>query len=66
MLFRSFFESGDTEELARKIEYAASNPIEVTAIAERGQQVYLAHSWQQEKEKLVNMVVELIKENTPD
>jgi glycosyltransferase involved in cell wall biosynthesis len=61
-----FFESGDSEELAKKIEYAASHPIEVAGIAERGQQVYVAHSWQQEKEKLVNMVVELIKESTPN
>jgi glycosyltransferase involved in cell wall biosynthesis len=60
-----FFESGDSEELAKKIEYAATHPIEVTAIAERGQQVYMAHSWQQEKEKLVRMVVGLIKEGTP-
>ena len=61
-----FFESGDSDELAKKIEYAASHPIEVTAIAERGQQVYMAHSWQQEKEKLVSMVVGLIKEGTPN
>src|SRR6202045_1537643 len=61
-----FFESGDSEELAKAIEYAASHPIEVTAIAERGQQVYIAHSWQQEKEKLVGMVVGLIKEGTPN
>jgi glycosyltransferase involved in cell wall biosynthesis len=57
-----FFESGDSEELAKTIEYAASHPVEITAIAERGQQVYVAHSWQQEKEKLVSMVVGLIKE----
>ena len=61
-----FFESGDSEELAKQIEYAASHTIEVTAIAERGQQVYVAHSWQQEKEKLVSMVVELIEESTPN
>ena len=57
-----FFEPGDSEELAKKMEYAASHPIEVTAIAERGQKVYAAHSWQQEKEKLIRMVVRLINE----
>lgn len=57
-----FFEPGDSKELAKKMEYAASHPIEVTAIAERGQKVYAAHSWQQEKEKLVDMVVKLIHE----
>jgi hypothetical protein len=48
--------------LAKKMEYAASHPIEVTAIAERGQQVYMTHSWQREKEKLVSMVVGLIQD----
>jgi glycosyltransferase involved in cell wall biosynthesis len=57
-----FFEPGDSEELAKTIEYAASHPEEVTSIAERGQQVYMEHSWQQEKEGLVSMVDGLIKE----
>jgi glycosyltransferase involved in cell wall biosynthesis len=57
-----FFEPGDSEELAEKIAYVAAHPIEVAAIAERGQKVYMEHSWQQEKEKLVNMVVRLLKE----
>ena len=57
-----FFESGDSEELAKKMEYAATQVAEITAIAERGQQVYLAHTWQQEKETLVGLVVGLIKE----
>jgi glycosyltransferase involved in cell wall biosynthesis len=61
-----FFESGDSEELAKKIEYAASHPGEVTTIAERGQQVYMEHSWQQEKERLVSLVVGLIKEGKPN
>jgi glycosyltransferase involved in cell wall biosynthesis len=56
-----FFEAGDPEELARKIEYAASNPIEVTAIAERGQKVYLEHSWDREREKLISAVIGLVK-----
>jgi glycosyltransferase involved in cell wall biosynthesis len=57
-----FFESGDSKELAKKMEYVVSHPIEVTAIAERGQQVYTRHSWQQEKEKLISMVVGLIQD----
>jgi glycosyltransferase involved in cell wall biosynthesis len=61
-----FFESGDSDELAKQMEYAISHTTEVTDIAERGQQVYLAHSWQQEKEKLVSMVVGLIKKGTPN
>jgi glycosyltransferase involved in cell wall biosynthesis len=58
-----FFESGDSEELARKMEYAVSHTVEVIDIAERGQQVYLAHTWQQEKETLVSLVVGLIERN---
>jgi glycosyltransferase involved in cell wall biosynthesis len=61
-----FFESGDSEELSEKIEYAASHPSELSAIAERGQQVYMAHNWQQEREKLVSMVAELIRTGTPN
>ena len=60
-----FFEPGDSEELATKIQYAAFNAAETTAIAERGQQVYLAHTWQQEKETLVGLVVDLLKEGRP-
>jgi glycosyltransferase involved in cell wall biosynthesis len=56
-----FFEAGNSEDLAKTIEYAASHPAQVIAIAERGQQVYRAHRWQREKEVLVNLVVGLIK-----
>ena len=49
-----FFESGDADDLAKKMEYAVSHTGETMDIAERGQQVYLAHTWQQEKETLVN------------
>ncbi len=60
-----FFESGDANDLAKKMDYAVSHTAEVVDIAEQGQQVYLAHSWQQEKEKLVNMVVGLVQEGKP-
>jgi glycosyltransferase involved in cell wall biosynthesis len=54
-----FFEPGSSEDLAKKMEYAAFHGPEALAIAERGQQVYLAHTWQQEKEKLVSLVAKL-------
>jgi glycosyltransferase involved in cell wall biosynthesis len=60
-----FFESGDSEGLAKKIEYAASHPGQAIAIAERGQKVYLAHSWQQERETLVGLIGGLIKQSKP-
>ena len=56
-----FFDSGSAEQLAEKIEYVASHAGEAAAIAERGQQVYLAHTWQQERETLVNLVAGLIE-----
>jgi glycosyltransferase involved in cell wall biosynthesis len=55
-----FFESGDAGDLARKMEYVYSHLSEATAVAERGQQVYLAHRWSEEKKKLVNVVTELL------
>ena len=55
-----FFESGNAEDLARQIEYVCSHRDEVLEIAERGQQVYLAHTWSQEKQTLVNLVSGLV------
>ena len=55
-----FFESGDSGDLARKMEYVYSHLSEATAIAERGQQVYMAHRWSEERKKLVNVVAELL------
>lgn len=51
-----FFEPGDVDDLARKIESIATDPIEALMIAERGQEVYLAHTWNQERKTLVNLV----------
>jgi glycosyltransferase involved in cell wall biosynthesis len=55
-----FFESGDAEELAQKAEYVFSHPKEALEVAERGQQVYLAHAWSQERQALVNLVSGLL------
>jgi glycosyltransferase involved in cell wall biosynthesis len=56
-----FFESGDAQELATQMAYAAFHISETTAIAERGQQVYIAHTWRQEKETLISLVAGLIQ-----
>jgi glycosyltransferase involved in cell wall biosynthesis len=58
-----FFESGNAEELAQKIEYVFSHPKEANEIVERGQQVYLRHIWNQEKQTFVSLVSELLKGN---
>ena len=56
-----FFEPGNADELAQKIEFAASHPKETLAITERGQRAYKAHAWQQEKETLVRVVGKLLQ-----
>ena len=56
-----WFELGNSEELARKIEYVSSHPSEAMEIVKRGQQVNLAHSWCQERQILVNRVGELLR-----
>jgi len=61
-----FFEPGSAEELARQIEYVFFNYAEAVRTAERGQQVYLAHTWSQERETLVNLVSELLQGGEPD
>jgi glycosyltransferase involved in cell wall biosynthesis len=55
-----FFELGDAADLARKIEYVFLHPGDVAEIVKRGQEVYLAHAWAQEKQTLVNLTGELL------
>jgi glycosyltransferase involved in cell wall biosynthesis len=59
-----FFEPGDAEELAQKIEFAAFRPREALTITERGQQVYKAHTWKQERETLERLVGKLLRPET--
>ncbi len=51
-----FFEAGDAHGLAERIEYVAAHPDKAIEIAERGQKVYLAHTWSQERQTLVNLI----------
>ena len=56
-----FFEAGDAEELAAQIESVYSQPRQAIEIAERGQKIYLAHTWQEERETLVKLVSGLLQ-----
>jgi glycosyltransferase involved in cell wall biosynthesis len=56
-----FFEAGNPDDLAHKIEFAVSSPMDVLAITERGQQVYQAHTWKQESQALVRVVEKLFE-----
>jgi glycosyltransferase involved in cell wall biosynthesis len=55
-----FFELGNAEDLARKIEYVFFRPAEAVEIVQRGQKVYLAHTWREERQTLVRLVRELL------
>jgi len=60
-----FFESGDSVDLAQKIEHVFLHSREAIETAERGQQVYLAHTWSQERQTLLNLVDGLLKADKP-
>ncbi|MCU1271973.1 MAG: hypothetical protein JWN74_3267 [Acidobacteriaceae bacterium] len=60
-----FFEPGNSKELAQQIVYVSAHRDEAIEIAERGQQVYLAHTWSRERETLVSLVSGLLKGEQP-
>ena len=51
-----FFEPGSSDDLARQIEYVFFHPREVLGIVERGQKVYLEHTWECERQTLLGRV----------
>jgi len=55
-----FFELGNADDLARKIEFAHSHPEEVADTVKRGQAVYLSHTWSCERLGLLNSISELL------
>jgi len=55
-----FFDAGRAEQLGEQLQYVYSNPREAMDTAERGQQIYLAHTWERERETLVQLVSELV------
>ena len=55
-----FFELGNPDDLALKIEYVYFHPAEVQEIVRRGQEVYLAHQWKAEKMNLLHVASELV------
>jgi glycosyltransferase involved in cell wall biosynthesis len=56
-----FFEPGNPADLAREIEYAFNHPREVLEIAQRGQRVYLNHTWEFERETLLHRLSETLR-----
>jgi len=59
-----YFDHGNAGDLAQKIEYVSSHADEALEIAKRGQEVYLAHTWAQERQTLVSLVSDLLQGQT--
>jgi glycosyltransferase involved in cell wall biosynthesis len=55
-----FFEPGNPDDLAKQIEYAFSHPKEVVEITRKGQQVYMEHTWERERETLLSRTSEIL------
>ena len=55
-----FFELGDAPDLARLIAHVSHHPEEVARVVKRGQEVYLAHRWSEERRGLVTGVADLL------
>jgi len=55
-----FFKLGDAEDLARQIKFVHANPEATRSIVDRGQSVYLRHTWSQEERNFVGKVAELL------
>jgi glycosyltransferase involved in cell wall biosynthesis len=56
-----FFELGDADDLARRIEFAFCHPVEVAKTVKRGQEIYLSHTWSRERLTLLNSISELLQ-----
>ena len=55
-----FFELGDANDLARKLEYVCHHPEAVGKTVELGQAVYRDHRWSEERTKFTNLAGELL------
>ncbi|HEY6945930.1 MAG TPA: glycosyltransferase family 4 protein [Candidatus Acidoferrum sp.] len=51
-----FFEPGNPDDLAQQIEYAFSHPDELFEVARKGQEVFLEHTWDRERETLLSRI----------
>lgn len=56
-----FFDPGNAEDLALRIEFVAFHPREALSIAVRGQQIYKAHTWEHEGHTLARVVEKLLE-----
>ena len=55
-----FFEPGNPGDLAQQIAYAFAHPAEVLEVVRKGQEVYLQHTWERERNTLLDRVSEIL------
>lgn len=55
-----YFELGDADDLAKQIEFAYFHPREVREFVRRGQEVYRAYQWREERARLIRMTGSLL------
>ena len=60
----TFFELGDADDLAAKLEYAFRHPVEMENAVARGQAVYRAHQWTAERSRFIGLVENLLKRHS--
>jgi glycosyltransferase involved in cell wall biosynthesis len=56
-----YFEVGNADDLARKIQFAYSHPTEVAETVKRGQAIYLSHNWKRQRGALLDAITELLQ-----
>jgi glycosyltransferase involved in cell wall biosynthesis len=56
-----FFEPNNADDLAAKIEWAYENPADLQSLMENGRRVYEKNCWEQEQEKFLGMVENMVK-----
>ena len=59
-----FFEAGNAQELAEKMEYVFSHPDESIETVKRAQEVYRAHTWFQERKILLDRISSILAEKS--
>lgn len=55
------FELGNADDLAMKLSWVATHPMEALETTKRGQAIYQQHVWSREKEKLLKLTAALVR-----
>jgi glycosyltransferase involved in cell wall biosynthesis len=58
-----FFDAGSAEQLAAQILEIHADPVSASAITERGQAVYREHDWRIERQRLIDLVSNLLNKD---